>query len=365
MTDWTPAVRFHEALTRVSRSLGTPGDTSPLLDQFGLTGLFRRIDVDPAPHMHPGLVRAQRLYTSLFLEHAHRISGALERADVGHFFAKGVALMGAVYQPGDRTLGDIDVYIQPSERSTVIATLHDLGYQQLSDRDQAGPESMRTALALEYISRGGAEHVAVDLHWSLDPLDRLLPRPGVAIPVPFWTRLERRFGISVPSSEDHAVLLTHHLVHTDLLHVRGLLDLAFVFQDFAVDGGEDFHNTTTALGIGRFASTTARLIAQDLGVQRDAAIGAARDRPNRFLRSLTLTRWLEIAARSPRDDLDAFTASRVRRRLDLLDSAPYRTIGADVLLPPRSFLRWRWGKPMWRAWASHYRQILRKALGAL
>ncbi len=60
------------------------------------------------------------------------------------------------------------------------------------------------------------------------------------------------------------------------------------------------------------------------------------------------------------------TLRRMRRRLLLLDRVvDARLLVADVVLPPREHLRWRWpGEPSaGAAWRRHLQQVAGKALG--
>jgi hypothetical protein len=357
MNDLEPARRFYQATLRAARAAGLAGHVPALLVRFGLPGLMSRIEVDPPVTLDPALFRVQQLRHALLEEQALRVAASLSAAGVQHFFAKGVALLGRPYRPGDRLLADMDVYVRPDDRERATRVLESLLYRRLPEWDQAGPASMRSTLALERESAHTIERCTVDLHWALDPVERILPRRDRPVPERVWRSLQTGGPLTRPHPEHHAAILVHHLVHTDLLHVRGLLDLAFVFQEMRADAGGEYLATCALLRVGRCAAELAHLVARDLGVVRPGAMteGAAP--------KLTLEGWLTLVAQSRPDDDGAMTVARLHRRLRLVDRGGLPTLGADLLFPPAAFLRWRWpGRNLLDATLRHYRQLARKAL---
>ena len=359
MIDTAPAHKFYAAVRRAANRVGLGDFVPEFLLRIGLPGLMTRLSVDPPVPMDPSLLRAQKLYHTLVFEHAETLSVAFRSRDIEHFFAKGVALVGWVYQPGDRFLGDIDLYIPFPARDTAISTLRELGYAPLPEPEQSGPPELRSALAFEYATERQIEQIGVDLHWALDPVERLLPRREREIPRRVWDVVVSTGTLNVPFPEHHAAILAHHLIHTDLIHIRSLLDLAFVFQQFSTDGGAEFLATCQQLRLGGFGVTLARILDQDFGIRRAEA-----QRPvggeNRFNRQLNLERWLMLVAGADPDDDNRITLGRIRRRLRVLDHRNIRTLVADVVVPPAAFLSWRWGKPFWRARLMHVGQLVRK-----
>ena len=361
--DYEPAQRFYQAALAAAHNAGIADHVPQLLARFGLPGLMTRIGTDPPVPGDRALGTAQKLAHTLLLEHARELAARLGPTGARHFFAKGIALAGTVYQPGDRTLADIDLYVPEEEDEPVLAVLHELGYHALPERDQSGPRELRSTHALQREATHAVSRVLVDLHWTLDPVERVLPRRDRPIPDRIWGSVAHTGEFPTPSPEHHAALLAHHLVHTDLLHVRSLLDLAFVFATIAPNGGGEYLATCRQLRIGRFAALLAESMARDFGIERPAAVGDGPTRWNRFTRDLTLERWLTLVAQSPVDDDGIITVARLRRRQQLLDHSALKTLGQDVLLPPRAFLRWRWGgHDLWAAALLHYGQLLRKAL---
>ncbi|MEE8134074.1 MAG: nucleotidyltransferase family protein [Gemmatimonadales bacterium] len=354
-----PVHRFYDAVRGAAARVGLSNYIPELLLRFGLPGMMTRIGVDPPVKVDLSLLHAQKLYHSLVFEHAEALSAAFRARELPHFFAKGIALVGRVYKPGDRFFGDVDLYVPFEARDESVETLAQLGYGPLPETDQAGPPELRSALALEYVLGADIDRIGVDLHWTLDPVERLLPRRDRPIPQPIWDNVHVGETFNVPTPEHHAAILAHHLVHTDLLHVRSLLDLAFVFQEFADDGGHDFLATCDQFRLGRFGATLAIILDRDFGVSRPAAQRNS-SAGNAFLRRLNLEDWLTIVARADPDDDSRITVGRIRRRLLILDHWPIRTLGADVLAPPASFLAWRWGLPLWRARLRHLGQLARK-----
>ena len=237
-----------------------------------------------------------------------------------------------------------------------------LGFNALSDSEQAGPDALRSALALEGAGGSVMERAPVDLHWSLDPVERLLPRRDRGIPERIWSGLTRSNGLPVPGPEHHAAILAHHLVHTDLLHVRSLLDLAFVFDSWPENAGAEFLTSCRELRIGRFALILARIVAHDLGIDRTNAI-RGKDRPGRFASRLDLERWLLLVCRADPEDDNMITVGRIRRRLQLIDNGGAATLLGDVFFPPAAFLKWRWQtESVSRARIKHYGQLARKTI---
>lgn len=361
-----PARRFHDATVAVAKTLDTPDATPELLLRLGLPGLMHRLGLQARVPEHESLIRMHQLSQTLLLETAHRVSESLTNASVPHFFAKGVAMIDVVYRPGDRAMADIDVYVPLEHRSAALTVLVKLGFNTLPDSEQAGPAELRSALALEGTGGSVMERAPLDLHWSLDPVERLLPRRDRAIPQRFWSGLTHSSGLPVPRPEHHAAILAHHLVHTDLLHVRSLLDLAFVFDAWPESAGLEFLASCRELRIERFALILARIVADDFGIGRTNALHGTHE-PGGFANRLDLERWLLLVCRTHPEDDSMITVKRIRRRMHLIDSGRggggAATLLGDVFFPPAAFLRWRWQtESVSRARIKHYGQLARKTI---
>ncbi len=358
--DWTPARRFYEAACRAAGRNGSAALLPELLVRFGFPGLMTRLGFVQAELMDGGVLRGLKLHDTLLREHADEIARLLRDAGVPHCFVKGSALAGTVYQPGDRLQTDVDAYVPPRHAARAQDALGALGYRPLADREQAGPAALRSALAFERDDGDPMTAATVELHWGVDPVHRLLPRGDCPLPERIWDAVDARGTRSVPHPAHHAAILVHHLVHSDLLHVRGVLDLAMVVQQMHATDAAEYHATVAELGVGRFGAQVARLVLDDLEVGAAEAIVAATPPSVRVARRPALEDWLTfVASADPADDA-RITVSRIRRRIGLLDRAALPSLAHDLLWPPAAFLRWRWGGPMWRARLRHFGQLARK-----
>lgn len=341
-----------EALERAADRMGIEGasPTSPALAlgrELAIEGFVsRHLRIEALTEEVRARRLAQRLYERSLLDAAQDLSRALAAQNIRHFFVRGVALAGTVYHLGDRELADIDVYVLPPDVARVRAILADQRYKEIDAAGQSGPQSLRPSVVVERAARGAEfAGVAVDLHWGIEPVDRLLPRPDLHVPAAIWERLATNGSLPVPAPEHHAALLVHHLVHHDMLHVRSLLDLALLWPSIPPEGGPEFEATAGRLGVLRAARVLHRMLTAEFGLE--PLVGVAdppRDRRERRLaRFLELDRWLARAARANLEEHQAITVSRVRLRLLLLDRLyDARRLVQDALWPPAEFLRWRW-----------------------
>ncbi len=363
MIDRSIVRRLYQAADAVARSVYHGDYTDELLARLGIPGLISRLELKPTSPHEASFLPALKLHQTLLREGAEQLSERLGRAGIAHCFVKGVALLGSVYRPGDRFLWDVDLYVPPGQRVRTLEVLQQLGYVELPERDQSGPAALRTALALQRDAASEMERLTVDLHWSLDPVERFLPRRDRPVPEQVWSQLDTAGPIPIPSPEHHAAILVHHLVHTDLLHVRSLLDLALLVNQWPSADAVDYLATCRQLRIGRFGNLLLQLLRDELGVAGPPPLA---DRPpawNRFTRELTLNRWLSLVARSHPEHDSVITIGRIRRRLQLVDGRSAKFLFGDLLFPPKAFLEWRWqdDRPG-RALLKHYGQLARKAL---
>jgi hypothetical protein len=287
---------------------------------------MHRLGLEIQPADLDSWLGAQRRTHVLFLDNAREISYDLGRSRILHFFGKGIALLGSVYQPGDRHLADIDLYAHGPQRRAALDALDRLGYRVLPEAQQSGPSEHRSAIMLERHPSSDEERVRVHLRWTLDPVERLVPRRERPIPDRMWDAVWTQGHLRVPSHEHHAAILAHQLVRTDLLHVRTLLDLAYLFNAFTEGEGLEYLTTCRELRIGRFAIILAELMAKEFGIVRPYALADGPGRWTHFTRDLTLERYLTIAAETDPNDHNTMTIGRIRRRLELLDTGGAKTL---------------------------------------
>ena len=359
--------RLYGTLRVAARNVERPDHYPELAFRIGLAGLLARHIEDPALAVDPGYLVAHRLHDTLLIENAHTVHEALGRAGIPHVFAKGIALLGdrGPYRPGDRVISDVDLYVPLPTRKAAVAALRRGGYLPLPAEEQPGPPELRSALTLARIEGTELERVTIDCHWGLDPVERLLPRRDRGLPAPMWDRIDRSADLPRPAPEDHATILTHHLVHTDLLHVRSLFDLAFVLDGMDPDAVATYHDTCRDLRIGMFAHAVSVIIERDIGIGGGTPAGQPPEHWTEFLRSLTLERWLTLIATIAPHEEGEITTRRIRRRLQLIDQGGAGSLARDVFLPPVSFLRWRWpDRSLGQARLAHLRQLARKLLSA-
>lgn len=200
---------------------------------------------------------------------ARELSAALGTVGIVHCFVRGAALSAPVYALGDRDLADVDVYTGPESRVAAIRTLEELGFHPLPDAEQGGPPALRSGLAL--VRAAGwrdpdFSDVHVDLHWSLDPVDRLLPRADRPMPARVWRALRDVDGLPAPAPAHHAALIVQHLVHHDFLHVRGLVDLARLRATVWDADGAEYERLSEELGVLNAARVLHELLVDELGL---------------------------------------------------------------------------------------------------
>ncbi len=310
---------------------------------------------------------AGRLYESLLLEAAGEASAVFTARGIPHFVAKGVAFLGVLYQPGDREVADIDLWVPPDQESRARRALSDVGFVEAGAQRQGGPDGLRPGRVFERGEGTGLTAVSVDLHWAVESVTRIIPRSAGGLPPEVWRRLEQRGGFPVPAPADHAALLVHHLVHHDLLHVRGLLDLALLWGERACPR-ELFEPAARQLGVWRAARFMAELLRRELGITGAASVPP----PPRGVRAaalawrMTLSAWLTLALAAPEVDYREMTLRRLLRRALLLDRGG-DVVGllADGVWPPEAHVRWRWpetGSAASARW-HHARHLLRKLAG--
>ena len=227
------AVRLRNLLEEAARTSGAMADGAglELAKHFGI-GRFVKFRTEE--RRNKGAPDGERVLLGLahgiLMEAAEELSDALTSRGVAHFFVKGIALANRLYEPGEREMADIDLHIAPDAKGPVVDTLVSLGYEIPPEAEQSGPDALRSDMfAGRYTGSSQLEHIGLDVAWGLDPVNRLLPRPDCAVPQEVWDNLDLSGRTPVPKDSHHVVLLVHHLVHHDMLHFRGLVDLALLW----------------------------------------------------------------------------------------------------------------------------------------
>lgn len=358
-------LRLVDAAKKAIDGLDAPTDFPEFLDRLGLLGLLARIYPDPSriPHLRAALLK-NKMTVSVLVARAREIATALERRKVRHFFAKGIALIGNVYRAGERAVADIDLYVVPEDRERTISILESLGFTAVPDEDQSGPPELRSTIALLKNAGVDIDSVVVDLHWGLNPVQKLLPRSDHEVPDCFWGQLERVSGISIPNTGQHAALLVHHLVGSDLLHVRSLVDLAYLYQSFDDEHAAAFVNACQDLSVMRPARWLCEIIVKDFGVS-ECSVGWPPGSEGDLYQKTNLDGWMARVARTPDRDFYEVTPARIMRRGALLGGlGSWFSLLSDVVLPPREFVAWRApAAKLPAAYVTHYVKLVRKMVG--
>lgn len=305
----------------------------------------------------PGVSKLIELHNDICLEGARDISRAFLARGLGHFFAKGVALIDSgVYGTADRSLSDIDLYVRPTDCDAAVSELEALGYIMFPEAGQVGPPGLRSALGLQRATGVSIERVQVDLHRALDPLDRLLPRNHLGIGDDFINAAVTPGSLPVPAVQHHCFILMHQLVHSDMLQFHSLIDLASIASDLTADGARELSRLCADARISGFSLGLIDLLEREFGLR-----WPWKPESPEAIRRWELGEWLRMASSAGEDDRAMITVGRIKRRIGLLDGGVSRmAVLGDVLLPPAEFLRWRWGKSAPIGYLAHVAQMVRK-----
>lgn len=360
--------RFSKLLSEVAAQLKLRG-SDPALElagRFGLRRYFERHQTGDAD-----LADSQWMERAAQLrKEARDLSAALRDAGVRHFFFKGIALIGRFYRLDDRRLDDIDLVVDLAGRNSAMAVLHAHGYADLNEPGVWGPASRRPGITMYRVDPATGERdqhaPLMDLHWGLESVSTLLPTAGITFPSAFWARVEMDQRLPVPPDEEHAALVLHHLVRHDLLHVRGLLDFALLWETLPRDAGTRLTELAGHLGVARALGLVGRVLVDDLLLFpiRGVRLGAMDWRGRAALQRLRLRDWLAWAGRRAADRRHHVNVTRslAWRRFLLADAPKTGQLVSELFKPAPEYLSWRW--PEARAPGQAWRQHLATALRA-
>jgi Uncharacterised nucleotidyltransferase len=354
---------LNEAGARVAPKAPDPG--LDLAGRFGLRRFFeRQATGDTGLADNVWLERGAHLR-----KEARDLSAALTDAGVQHFFFKGIALLGRFYRLDDRRLDDVDLMVPLQQRNTALAVLHAHGYADLNDPNVWGPASRRPGATMYRLDPATGERDTrtplMDLHWGLEPVTAVLPEEGLTIPSAVWAAIEMEQRLPVLPDEYHAALVLHHLVRHDLLHVRGLLDLALLWEALPRTGGTKLTELAHHLGVARALGLIGRVVVDDLMLfpLRGLRIGARDWRGRAALRRMRLADWLAWAAHHVAEAQRHVTVTRslTWRRYLLADAPRAGQLMGEFFRPPPEYLHWRWpnARSDSQAWRMHVTTALR------
>lgn len=293
---------------------------------------------DPRPQ---GEQLHHRLRDGALREAAREVSAACDAAGIPHVIARGAALLGDLYAPGDREVADIDCHVPAASAEAALRLLAHLGFHP--DESHASPSGMGRGCTC---TRGGGLPVTVDLHWGLARADRLITYGEDAVPEEVWAHSTVVGGVRVPDPPAHLAFVLHHLVHHDLLHARGLIDAMALWSRLPSEERGRLEGLARRWRIARVANALPRVV--DAGPRSPSGVAGL----------LIPECVMRAALRAGPRESQTISLRRLRRRLHLLDHrvAAVRML-RDVVLPPVPYLRWRWpGRSVPAAWWQHVRR---------
>lgn len=366
----SPRAALHERLYRAFREVGErlklqgPDPAMELAGRFGVRRFLERHVVgEREPPASAWLEQAAR-----FRKEARQVSRALGDAGVRHCFFKGIALMGRFYRIDERRLADVDLLVDLADCNRALAALHAEGYGELGDTRVWRPGAGRPGVTMHRTDLANWDQkgdVLLDMHWGLESVATLLPDEEIVLPPTVWARVEDAHGLPVLPDEYHAALILHHLVRHDLLHVRGLLDFALLWETLPREAGRELSGLARTLGVARALRVVGRVMVDELHLYplRGVRLGPADWRDRLALRQLRLRPWLAWAARNAADARRHVTVTRslAWRRFLLSDAPRTGRMVRDLMAPPREYLRWRWpdAPSGGAAWRRHLGDALR------
>jgi hypothetical protein len=298
------------------------------------------------------------------MEAAGELSAALTASGVRHCFIKGGGLLGRVYTPGDRELLDLDVLLHPDDVPRAMDVIAGLGYARVDAMRQGAAAGMQRGDDFERPAGDGRAAVRLDVQWAVAPVTRLLSCADAAPLLRLWPSLDHHGPVPTPQPAHHLALVIHHLAHHDLLHVRGLLDAALLWERLDAPGREELDVTARALRVRRLTRALGTMFAEHVAMT-PLASGPPRGPRARVLRRLLEpVRWVAWAVDSEERTHLEITPARIGRRLAVVDRLrDVVGLARDVVFPPRAYLRWRWphARTALGAWSIHVARVVRKA----
>ncbi|MCB8984709.1 MAG: nucleotidyltransferase family protein [Ardenticatenaceae bacterium] len=227
--------------------------------------------------------------SSLQLANMEQLQAAFGAAGLPLVLLKGAALGLGVYdEPAQRTMTDVDLWLQAGQMPLAAQVMAELGYQSSVKGERP--------LALERLSRGeirfvrpGWETGLVEIHWS-PFLGWWLTRTAAVEDQAIWARLEPLGGETAVYQLAPEDMVIHLAVHTAVNHqfgmsaLRSLVDIALTAEKRGVDWGE-VAERARAWRVGTAVYTVLDLL--------DALIGVAgMAEAVETIRPSALRRWL-------------------------------------------------------------------------
>ncbi len=156
-----------------------------------------------------------------------QIAEALQRENITGLLVKGAALALTVYpDPAARRMSDIDLLVAETHQERAVQSLERLGWLVARSDERRFSGAMLGETMVQ--ARVGAMDFTVEIHSSLDKVVRR--------PIGF-ADLEKRAspapelrGLSVPSLEDHVLLVALHASTHEFRHVLALQDLELLLR---------------------------------------------------------------------------------------------------------------------------------------
>jgi len=363
-------VRLTEALREVAKvdSADPAGNVLDFARTLGVGAFVRsRMAGSPADDPNDAECLLRRLSQEILIDAAREVSTAFSRNGIPHFFFKGAALVERVYFPAEREMDDIDVHIDPAFKENAHDSLLSLGYEIPGDDLQEGPQELRSGLvAFKTTGSGHLGTIDLDMAWGIDPVNRLLARADCVVPREVWDGIDRSGSLPVPADWHHVVLLIHHMVHHDMLHIRGLVDLALLWPRVPKELTHQVEQLAQKLGVLRVTRILANVLNSNLAVKLSGELPYPEGLRSRRLRKmLDPVAWFAWASNAGESEFVEINLHRIRRRALLLDNMwDMPGLISDAVFPPREYLRWRWPEQKSVAGAAmcHWKRVAAKSL---
>ena len=359
--------RLRDALTQAARRRGdaAPGAADRLAALLSLDAWFDATGPD-GDDARRGRMLRRRFESTQLVEAGGVLSAVLSAGGVRHCFLKGAALTGRVYAPGERTFVDLDLLVHPDDVQRCWEAAATAGYTLEPEAERNAPPTMRRGYDLTGPEVPGVGPVRLDANWAIAPVNHLLTHADRDALAPIWDRVEVADGLlPAPHPADHLALIIHHLVHHDLLHMRGLVDVVRLLDVIPSRDDPQIERMAGRLGVLRLTHALVDLATRQLAVPPREGIGEPPGgwRGRRLRALVEPSRWFAWAADVPDREHLEITPARIRRRLVVVDRLrDVVSLARDVLLPPMAYLRWRWdGRSAPGAWLAHLARVAGKS----